>query len=85
MLDHHYGQRELTISYINTLSEFKATSYNMALRTENQPMSGIPIFWQDPSTEIQQQWSRWIELFEATHAEILNINRRIDKRRSRNS
>ena len=29
-------------------------------------MSGILVFWQDPSTEIQQEWSRWIELFEAT-------------------
>ena len=38
----------------------------MALRSENQPVSGIPVFWQDPSTEIQQEWNRWIELFEAT-------------------
>ena len=29
-------------------------------------MSGIPVFWQEPSKEIQQEWSRWIELFEAT-------------------
>ena len=38
----------------------------MALRSEKQPMSGIPVFWEDPSIEIQQEWSRWIELFEAT-------------------
>ena len=38
----------------------------MLLRSENQPISGIPVFWQDPSTEIQQEWNRWIELFEAT-------------------
>ena len=38
----------------------------MALRAENQPISGIPVFWQDPATEKQHEWSRWIELFEAT-------------------
>ena len=38
----------------------------MALRAENQPILGIPVFWQDPATEKHQEWSRWIELFEAT-------------------
>ena len=37
----------------------------MALR-DNQPTSGIPVFWQDAATEKQYEWSRWIELFEAT-------------------
>ena len=38
----------------------------MALRVENQPVSGIPVFWQDASAERVYEWSRWIELFEAT-------------------
>ena len=38
----------------------------MALRAENQPISGIPVFWQDPATEKQHELSRWLELFEAT-------------------
>ena len=37
----------------------------MVLR-DNQPTSGIPVFWQDAATEKQYEWSRWIELFEAT-------------------
>ena len=49
----------------------------MAQRSENLPMSGIPVFWQDPSTEIQHEWSRWIESF--------NIIRRIDEGRLGNS
>ena len=36
----------------------------MALR-DNQPTSGIPVFWQDVATEKQYERSRWIELFEA--------------------
>ena len=38
----------------------------MALRAEYQPVSGRPVFWQDASTERVYEWSRWIELFEAT-------------------
>ena len=45
---------------------YQAVSYNMALRAKNQPISGIPVCWQDPATEKQQEWSRWIEMFEAT-------------------
>ena len=66
MLDHHYGLRELTFSHTNTLFQYLAVSYNMGLRSENQSMSGISLFWQNTSTEIQQEWSRRIELFEAT-------------------
>ena len=33
---------------------------------DNQPTSGIPVFWQDAATEKQYEWSRWIEPFEAT-------------------
>ena len=38
----------------------------MGLRAENQPVSGIPVFWQDASAERVFELSRWIELFEAT-------------------
>ena len=51
--------------YIHT-SFNQAVSYYMALRAENQPISGIPVFWQDPATEKQHELSRWLELFEAT-------------------
>ena len=38
----------------------------MATRAENRPISGKPVFWQGPATEKQHEWSRWIELFQAT-------------------
>ena len=38
----------------------------MALRAENQPIAGIPVFWQDAATEKLHEWCRWLELFEAT-------------------
>ena len=50
---------------ITLLNEIRQLDY-MALRAESQPVSGIPVLWQHASTERTNEWSRWIELFEAT-------------------
>ena len=47
---------------------YQAVSCNMATRAENQPISSISVFWQDPGTEKQHDWSRWIEMFEAKYS-----------------
>ena len=66
MVDHHYGVRDLKFNDTHTLFYLEAVNDNKALRSANQPMSEISFFWEDPSTEIQQEWSRWIEHFGAT-------------------
>ena len=34
----------------------QAVSFYMALRAEDRPTSGLPVFWQDAATEMQHEW-----------------------------